>query len=323
MTDDTPPVLAAEGLTVAFGRGSGRHAVLRSIDLDVPPGQALGLVGESGSGKSTLARALVGLVRPAAGRVLHDGRDPAHMRRAELAELRRSVQLIPQDPYASLDPRMTVGAAIAEAVDPRRADPRRHADRIAYWLETVALERDAADRHPHAFSGGQRQRVAIARALAARPRAVIADEITSALDCSVQAEILNVLADLRARLGLTMLFISHDLTVVRHVSDRVAVLYLGRVVEQGETETLYSAPAHPYTRLLLDSVPDGGPLPEAREAAAAEAPDPRDPPRGCAFHPRCTAPGRREDVCAVAAPEPDGPTAARCHFPLVGAHAGS
>ncbi|WP_017586412.1 ATP-binding cassette domain-containing protein [Nocardiopsis ganjiahuensis] len=264
-----PALLRAEGVTVGYGSRSGPAPVLRSVDLELRQGRTLGLVGESGSGKSTLARALVGLLRPSAGRVLHEGRDLASASRREVAALRRSVQLIPQDPYASLNPRMTVGAAIAEAVDPRRASLRRHRAEVERWLGLVALDPDAADRHPHAFSGGQRQRIAVARALAARPRVVIADEITSALDCSVQAEVLNVLGDLRAELDLTMLFISHDLSVVRLISDDVAVLYLGRVVEQGEVhEVLGQTPAHPYTRLLLDSVPDGRELPRPSEAAA-------------------------------------------------------
>lgn len=256
-------VIRAENVTVGYGSRPGAAPVLRSVDLELRHGRTLGLVGESGSGKSTLARVLVGLLRPSAGRVLHRGHDLATASRRELAALRRSVQLIPQDPYASLNPRMTVGAAIAEAVDPRTASLRRHRAEVEHWLGTVAMEPDAADRHPHAFSGGQRQRIAVARALAARPEVVIADEITSALDCSVQAEVLNVLADLREDLGLTMLFISHDLSVVRLVSDDVAVLYLGRVVERGKTErVLGPSPDHPYTRLLLDSVPDGRELPQ-------------------------------------------------------------
>ncbi|NUR88923.1 MAG: ABC transporter ATP-binding protein, partial [Nonomuraea sp.] len=235
---------------------------LREVSLAVGKGEIVGLVGESGSGKSTLAKALVGLVRPRSGRVLLDGADVGGLKGAALTAVRRRVQLVSQDPYASLNPRMTVGQAIAEAVDPRRADARRHRESVARWLETVALGADAAGRYPHEFSGGQRQRIAIARALAVEPDVIVADEITSALDCSVQAEVLNLLAGLRARLNLTMIFISHDLAVVRHVSDEVAVMRLGKIVEHGPARQVYASPEHPYTRRLIGSVP-AFPLQEA------------------------------------------------------------
>ncbi|GIH79855.1 ATP-binding cassette domain-containing protein [Planobispora longispora] len=258
-----PMRLAAENLTVVFGHGSRAHVALDDVSVGVAEGTTLGLVGESGSGKSTLAKALVGLVRPRTGRILLDGADVSALRGARLAAVRRRVQMISQDPYSSLNPRMTVGQAIAEAIDPRRADHRRHADAVTGWLETVALDGDAAARYPHEFSGGQRQRIAIARALAAEPEVVVADEITSALDCSVQAEVLNLLAGLRERLRLTMVFISHDLAVVRHVSDEVAVMNRGRIVEYGPCRRVYRSPAHPYTRRLLGSVP-AFPLQESR-----------------------------------------------------------
>ncbi|WP_328808022.1 ATP-binding cassette domain-containing protein [Nonomuraea antri] len=254
--------LVAEHVTVVFGHGSRAHLALDDVSLAVAPGRTLGLVGESGSGKSTLARAVVGLVRPRSGRILLDGADLGGLRRSELTRARRRVQLISQDPYASLNPRMTVGQAVAEAIDPRRADVRAHAAEVRRWLETVALDGAAMDRYPHEFSGGQRQRIAIARALAVEPDVIVADEITSALDCSVQAEVLNLLAGLRARLRLTMLFISHDLAVVRHVSDEVAVMRSGRIVEHGPCARVYGEPAHPYTRSLIDSVPSF-PLQEA------------------------------------------------------------
>nr|BFE78592.1 hypothetical protein GCM10020093_011930 [Planobispora longispora] len=237
--------LAAENLTVVFGHGSRAHVALDDVSVGVAEGTTLGLVGESGSGKSTLAKALVGLVRPRTGRILLDGADVSALRGARLAAVRRRVQMISQDPYSSLNPRMTVGQAIAEAIDPRRADHRRHADAVTGWLETVALDGDAAARYPHEFSGGQRQRIAIARALAAEPEVVVADEITSALDCSVQAEVLNLLAGLRERLRLTMVFISHDLAVVRHVSDEVAVMNRGRIVEYGPCRRVYRSPPTP------------------------------------------------------------------------------
>ncbi|MFJ2743428.1 ATP-binding cassette domain-containing protein [Streptomyces sp. NPDC087440] len=249
------PVLRVEDLDVSFGFGARRRPVLHGVSLSVSAGRTLGLVGESGSGKSTVAKAVVGLVRPQRGRVLLDGVDLADAGKVRLRGLRRRIQLIPQDPYASLNPRMTVGEALAEAIDPRRGRFAEHRSRIEALLAQVALDPSAADRYPAAFSGGQRQRVAIARALAVEPEVIIADEVTSALDCSVQAEVLRVLADLRRASGLTMLFISHDLAVVRHVSDEVAVMSGGRIVEHAERDTLFGAPSHPYTQQLLASVP--------------------------------------------------------------------
>ncbi|MEV0096252.1 ATP-binding cassette domain-containing protein [Streptomyces sp. NPDC050738] len=253
------PVLRVENLDVSFGHGSGRRRVLHEVTFDVPAGRTLGLVGESGSGKSTVAKAIVGLVRPHGGRILIDGEDSTLVRKGALQTLRRRIQLIPQDPYASLNPRMTVGEAIAEAIDPRRGRLREHRPRVEELLAKVALDPTAADRYPAAFSGGQRQRIAIARALAVEPELIIADEVTSALDCSVQAEVLGVLDGLRRDMGLTMLFISHDLAVVRHVSDEVAVMSQGRIVEHRTRDALFGAPEHPYTQLLLASVPKVGP----------------------------------------------------------------
>ncbi|MCF2527937.1 ATP-binding cassette domain-containing protein [Yinghuangia soli] len=250
------PVLQIHGVDVSFGHGPRRKDVLHGIDLALPRGRTLGLVGESGSGKSTLAKVVVGLVRASSGQVSLDGTDVTRLRsRADLFALRRRVQLVPQDPYASLNPRMTVGETIAEAIDPRRGGAARHRAAVAERLAQVALGADAADRYPHEFSGGQRQRIAIARALAVEPDLVIADEVTSALDCSVQAEVLNLLAALRRDLGLTMLFISHDLAVVRHVSDDVAVMHHGRIVESGTAQAVFDTPREAYTQLLLASVP--------------------------------------------------------------------
>ncbi|MFD3662064.1 ATP-binding cassette domain-containing protein [Streptomyces sp. NPDC058659] len=251
----SPHKLAVENLTVAFGHGRRARTVLHGVSTGVRAGQTLGLVGESGSGKSTIAKAIVGIHPVRTGRITLGGEDLTGLAGRELVAVRRRIQLVSQDPYASLNPRMTVGEAIAEAVDPVRADAGKHAATVERWLETVALDGSAAAKYPHEFSGGQRQRIAVARALAVEPEVVIADEITSALDASVQAEVLNLLEELRRSLALTMVFISHDLAVVRHVSDEVAVLCQGELVEQGPVRDVYRAPRHPYTRRLLASAP--------------------------------------------------------------------
>jgi ABC-type glutathione transport system ATPase component len=245
------PAVKVRALEVSYGS----LRILHGIDLTVAKGQTVGVVGESGSGKSTLARTLVGSLCPAAGQVRIGDVDVTAVRGARRTSLRRKVQLIPQDPYSSLDPRRTIGEALAEAVDPRRANVRKHRDEIVRWLETVRLPADAVSRYPHELSGGQRQRVAIARGLILRPEVVIADEITSALDVSVQAEILDLIARLRRELGVTMVFISHNLAVVRQVSDEVVVLYRGEIVEHAATATLFDHPQHEYTRTLLNAVP--------------------------------------------------------------------
>lgn len=251
---EVDPLVSVEGLDVTFGSGSGATRALADVSLQIMSGQSLGLVGESGSGKSTLAKAMVGINPISGGRIVIAGEDIGIGRGAARVD-RTLLQLIPQDPYSSLSPRRTAGQAIAEALDPQRADVRRHRDAIVEWLERVELDAGAVDKYPYEFSGGQRQRIAIARALCIKPRLVIADEITSALDLSVQAEVLRLLATLRAELDLTMLFISHNLAVVRHVSDRVAVLYQGELVEEGEVEQVFHEPRAEYTRNLLDSVP--------------------------------------------------------------------
>jgi len=253
----TAPLLDVHGLTVELGSGAMRVRILNEVSLRVHPGQTVGLVGESGSGKSTFANTLVGDIKPSAGSVRFNGMDTTGLRGAQLCELRRKVQLIPQDPYSSLNPRRTIGQTLAEAIDPRRGTPRRHAAAITGWLERVSLPPESAQRYPHEFSGGQRQRIAPARGVAGEPDPVFAERITSALDLTTQADILNLLGELRSDLGLTMLFISHNLSVVRHVSDEVAVLYHGDLVEFGGIEQVYSAPEHPYTRRLLESVPGG------------------------------------------------------------------
>ncbi|WP_413099830.1 ATP-binding cassette domain-containing protein [Streptomyces sp. Inha503] len=254
-TEAQSAAVQVRDLEVSYGWGRRATRILHGITMDVTRGQTVGIVGESGSGKSTLAKTLTGTIRPTRGSVRIAGLDVFGTRGADRTGMRRRVQMIPQDPYSSLNPRRTIGEALAEAVDPRHAKVRKHQEEIVHWLETVRMPADTIHQYPHECSGGQRQRIAIARGLILRPEVVIADEITSALDVSVQAEILNLIAGLRRELGLTMVFISHNLAVVRHVSDEVAVLYRGDIVERGATADLYERPRHAYTRALLDAVP--------------------------------------------------------------------
>jgi len=313
-------LVRAESLTVSFpvGRGWWGRRVLHAVDgvdLEVREGEVLALVGESGSGKTTLGRAMLGLVRPARGTVIFAGRALAQLDRGALRELRRDMQIIFQDPFASLDPRMRVDEIVGEGLAVHGlGDRAARRERVQEMLLLVGLDAEHARRYPHALSGGQRQRVGIARALAVNPRFVVADEPVSSLDVSVQAQILNVLADLRRRLGLTMLFISHNLGVVRLMADRVAVLYLGRVVEVGEAASLFRSPAHPYTRVLLASLPV--PDPDARREPVAflgELPSGIDRPTGCVFRTRCP---HAASECAAAVPplrELDGGRRVACH----------
>ena len=271
-----------------------KKATVRAVDgvsLSIAPGEILGLVGESGCGKSTLARTIMQLEPPTSGAILLDGQPVRARNRAERLALARSMQMVFQDPYASLNPRMTVGDTLAEPLRTHQLLPNREIPgRVRTLLETVGLSAKFIRKYPHEFSGGQRQRIAIARALALEPRLILADEPVSALDVSVQAQILNLLSDLRAEMGLTMLFISHDLSVVRHIADRIAVMYLGKVVETGPAEAVFHAPLHPYTRALVSSIPTPNPVAErerARMPLKGELPSPLNPPKGCPFHPRC------------------------------------
>jgi peptide/nickel transport system ATP-binding protein len=257
------------------------------VDLDVRPGEVVGLVGESGCGKSTLARAAIGLVPRTAGTVSFDGMDVTPLGSAARPEPLQGIQMVFQDPYASLNPRRRVGRQIADGFRGRNRDDRERERQIASLLEQVGMSGAIVRRYPFEFSGGQRQRIAIARALAADPEIIIADEAVSALDASTQAQVANLLVRLARERNAGLLFISHDLGIVRHISDTVAVMYLGRIVEQGRTESVWERPAHPYTRALMAAVPrhDGsGTLPLALEG---EVPDPSRPPSGCRFHPRC------------------------------------
>lgn len=299
------------------GKGAALHAV-SGVDLAVYEGETLALVGESGCGKSTLGRLLLGLLPPTQGQVFFDGQDLAALPPARLRALRRQMQLVFQDTAAALNPRWTVGQSLAEPLRIHNLCPRgEYAARGAALLTQVGLAPDLLDRYPHQLSGGQRQRVGLARALALSPRLVVCDEPVSALDVSVQAQMLNLLADLQASQGLTYVLISHDLGVVRHSADRVCVMFLGRVCEVGPTQALFSAPRHPYTKFLLDSVPRPDPTRrgEGGPPLAGEIPSPVHPPSGCRFRTRCPY---AQDICAQTVPPLTGAGdhQAACHFPL-------
>ena len=272
------------------------------VDFDIPAGQTFSLVGESGCGKSTVARLVVGLYRPSAGSVLFDGADFAKLDRADQRPLRRRMQMIFQDPYASLNPRWRVDDIVAEPIRAYKLISTHAAqiERVGQLLSQVGLSPADGSKYPHEFSGGQRQRISIARALASNPEFLVCDEPTSALDVSVQAQILNLMKDLQRELGLTYLFISHNLAVVAHVSDWVGVMYLGRLVEKAPAQALFAKPRHPYSRLLLDTIPDLEMSGKVRPAVAGEVPNPINPPTGCAFHPRCAL---ANDRCRAERPE--------------------
>ncbi len=302
------PLLEVEGVRKYFSVGSGwlgggeKVRAVDGVDLHIGAGETLGLVGESGCGKSTLGRVILRLIEADGGRVVFQGSDLHAMGRAELRATRRRMQIIFQDPYASLNPRMTIGEAIGEG--PRvhgllRGDALR--ERVSELLEIVGLRPDHAALYPHEFSGGQRQRIGIARALALEPALIIADEPVSSLDVSIQAQILNLLIELQERFGIAYLFISHDLRVVRHICDRVAVMYLGRIVELADSSALYESTQHPYTEALLSAVPVPEPA-AARERIVldGDVPSPINPPSGCPFHPRCP---KAIDRCSPEEPE--------------------
>jgi oligopeptide transport system ATP-binding protein len=327
MPSSPEPVLQVRDLTkhylprMGFGRGKGVIRAVDRVSFDLHRGQTLSLVGESGCGKSTVARTILRLEQPTAGEVLFRGKNVFGMNRTELKALRRKVQVVFQDPYAALNPRMRVEDIIAEpwVIHPEVVPPAERPERVRELLAGVGLRREHAERYPHQFSGGQLQRIGIARAMALEPEVLICDEPVSALDLSVQAQVINLLEDIQARTGIAYLFISHDLSVVRHLSDRVAVMYLGRMAEIGPGDDVFEAPAHPYSAALLSAEPSlrvGGER-KPRMPLKGEIPSPVDPPSGCRFRTRCW---KAQAVCAEKVPEllpcpPGTGRLAACHFP--------
>ncbi|MFD1880276.1 ABC transporter ATP-binding protein [Paracoccus pacificus] len=311
------PLVRLQNLTKRFDSPRGTVHAVEDVTLDIPRGSITGLVGESGSGKTTLGRTVLRLIEPSAGRIFFDGQDITQLSPREMNAMRRRMQIVFQDPVSSLNPRLKVGQIIAEGLVAHGIGTRsERRDRVAALLDEVGLSPDHMTRFPHEFSGGQRQRIGIARALALEPDFIVADESVSALDVSVQAQILNLLLDLRARRNLTMLFIAHDLSVVDYLCDQVAVMYLGRVVETGPGRRVHRQPAHPYTRALLSAVPLPDPhAARHREVLKGQIPSPLNPPSGCVFRTRCPI---AADPCAAAVPPPvdmgAGQTA-HCFYP--------
>jgi oligopeptide/dipeptide ABC transporter ATP-binding protein len=303
--------------TGLFGRAAPPVRAVDGVSFDVGRAETLALVGESGCGKSSVGRTILRLQEPTGGSMRFDGVDVFSLDRTRLRELRRQMQIIFQDPYSSLNPRMTIGTAIAEGIEIHRLAPKAEIPgRVAALLKEVGLDPSYARRYPHEFSGGQRQRIGIARALAVQPAFIVCDEPVSALDVSVQAQVLNLLSDLQQHRGLSYLFIAHDLAVVRQLAHRIAVMYLGRIVEEGPTEQILSNPRHPYTVALLSAVPE--PDPAARRdriVLGGDLPSPSHPPSGCPFHTRCFHP-LKDERCRIEVPllRPVAGTLAACHY---------
>ncbi len=321
MTDEKKVLLKAEGLVKNFHVPGGVVSSVAGVDLEIYRGETLALVGESGCGKSTLGRLLLHLIEPTAGKVIFDGADLGAMSARELRAIRQRMQIIFQDPFSSLNPRMKVGKIIEEPmkIHGLYPDKKEREAKVRELMEHIGIRPEYYNRYPHQFSGGQRQRVGIARALALHPELVVCDEPVSALDVSIQAQILNLLRDLQQDFHLTYLFISHDLSVVRYIADRVCVMFLGRICEIGEAEQIYSHPRHPYTKFLMESVPLPDPdlRKEDRDLLPGEVPSPIAPPSGCRFHTRCPY---AQPICAQEPPpafrDLGGGHCCACHFPL-------
>jgi len=318
----TEPLLQARGLKTYFPirrgilqRVAGQVRAVDGIDLDIMPGETVGLVGESGCGKSTLGRTLIGLIEPTEGEIAFDGKNIRRLGTAGIKALRRDMQIIFQDPVSSLDPRMTVREIVAEGLAVHGIAHGRERDvRVSEMLQRVGLRPEAASHYPHEFSGGQRQRIGIARALILQPRFVVADEPVSALDVSIQAQVLNLLVELKREFKLTYVFVAHNLAIVGYISDRVAVMYLGKFVEVASTRDLYTKPLHPYTMALLSAIPQPAIGKRQRIVLEGDVPSPINPPSGCRFRTRCPI---AQEICAAKEPplemKPEGHLAA-CHF---------